>query len=317
MANLLKNNISYTPQIVPDWFTKALKGGKIIEKGYIRVIPNVTKEAYLRSLLADGNTISQKDDRDCSWNPSKRINLNGKVSTVHNFKINEEQCLQDLDSVWSELAFSGGANKTSFPDGLEGAIMSVIQNSLSADIDRIIVGGAANAVDGVNDGLLDKALADADVVKVTGTTITADNVVDEIVKVYNAIPDAVINMGYFEPEKAAVRIYVPIHVYRSLRQALGVEKGMYQVVLPNFTYEGGVIRYMDIEIAVMPYLPANTMLAYSVDNVVFLTDLLADTASIAAEQGKNLKDENTFYIKGQYRANADYIFSDEIVVYSA
>lgn len=316
MANLLKNQISYTPQIVPDWFTQALKGGKIIEKGYVRVIPNVTKDAYLRSLLADGNTISQKDDRDCSWNPTQRITLKGKESSVKNFKINEEQCLQDLDSIWSEMAFSGGANKTTFPDGLEGAIMSVVQTALSADIDRIIVGGTGNAVDGIQDGILDKALADSETHKVTGTTITAANVVGEIVKVYDAIPDEVINMGYFSPEKATVRIYVPIHVYRSLRQALGVEKGEYQVVLPNFTYENGVIRYMDIEIAVMPFLPANTMLAYSVDNVVFLTDLLADTASVAAEQGKTLKDENMFYIKGQYRANADYIFGDEIVVYA-
>ena len=316
MANLLKNQISYTPQVVPEWFTQALKGGKIIEKGYIRVIPNVTKDAYLRSLLADGNTISQKDNRDCSWNPTQRITLKGKESSVKNFKINEEQCLQDLDSIWSEMTFSGGANKTTFPDGLEGAIMNVVQTALSADIDRIIVGGADNAVDGIHDGILDKALADEATIKVTGTTITSTNVVAEIVKVYDAIPDEVINMGYFSPEKAQVRIYVPIHVYRSLRQALGVEKGEYQVVLPNFTYENGVIRYMDIEIAVMPYLPANTMLAYSVDNVVFLTDLLADTASVAAEQGKTLKDENMFYIKGHYRANADYIFSDEVVVYS-
>lgn len=315
MADLLTNNISYTPQINPEWFTKSLKKGVVISKGYCRVIPNVTKDAYLRTMVMDNNTISQVDDRDCSWTASQRITLDGKESSVHNFKINEEQCLEQLDSVWSEMAFSGGATKEEFPDGLEGAIMAMVQNALGADIDRIFVGGSANAVDGVQDGLLDKLATDSAAIKVTGTTITTANVVAEIEKVYNAIPDAVLNMNYFEPEKAAVRIYVPIHVYRSLLQALGAVSGDHQVVLPNFTYVNGVVRYMNIEIAILPFLPANTMLAYSVDNVFFLTDLLADTASIEAEQGKSLKDKSKFYIKGAYRANADYIFGDEIVLY--
>lgn len=316
MANLLDNKIEYTPLHYNEWFTKSLKGGVVIKNHYCRVIPNVTKSAILKTMVMDNNTISQVDERNCEWTPSQRITLDSKTSEVKNFKINEEQCYEELDSLFSEYAFqTEGAEKTDWPSGIEAAVMGLIQNSLSADIDRIFVGGSTNVVDGVQDGLLDKLAADSATIKVTGTTITTANVVAEIEKVYNAIPDAVLNMNYFEPEKAAVRIYVPIHVYRSLLQALGAVSGDHQVVLPNFTYVNGVVRYMNIEIAILPYLPQNSMLAYSVDNVFFLTDLLADTASVEVEGGKTLKDKNKVYINGKFRANSDYIFADEIVLY--
>ena len=71
---------------------------------------------------------------------------------------------------------------------------------------------------------------------------------------------------------------------------------------------------MGVEIVVVG-LPANTMIAASKDNLVFVTDLLSDTQEIRAQFGNDLKDESMLYIKGAYRANAGYIFGDEVVLY--
>jgi hypothetical protein len=324
MANyMIENNFAYTVKKQPEWFYKVLQKAHTIDNGYVRVLPNVTKDTFIKKLVMDKNTISQADTRDCAWTPTQRFTFDGKTVTVKNFKINEEQCLEDLDSIYSEMVFNSiGATKDKWPDvgepqNLESAIMFHLQNSLSNDIERLIWGGEDNAVAGIHDGILDKALASADSIKVENpVTIDASNVLAEIQRVYNAIPDAVLNEGEFEPEKAAVKIFVGLDIMRYLKQALSTTPTNYQVTLPSFTIEGGKVFYMGIEICVV-VLPANTMVAASRDNLYFATDLLSDTQEIRAQMGNDLKDENIWRAKGAYRADAGMIFEDEVVVYSA
>ena len=323
MAQLISNSISFTPKTMPDWFYKALLKPNFIAKDYIRVEPNVTKEAVLRKLVMANNTVSQVDNRDCAWTPKQRFTNDTETFTVKNWKINEEQCLEELDSIYSENVLSefrnyqSGATKTIMPNDLETAVMFHLENSLGADIDRIIIGGNGNAVDGIQNGLIDKALASSNTIKVANTVnIDATNVLAEIQKVYDAIPNVVINESLYEPEKAPVRIFVDINTYRYALQALSGVAGEYQVVLPSWTYEGGVIRYLGTEIALVNYMPANTMFAASRDNMIFFTDLLSDTKEIRVAHGNDLKDESMVYIKGAYRAEAAFVYEDEVVIYS-
>lgn len=322
MANLINNTISFTPKVMPDWYYKVLLKPNFIAKDYIRVEPNVTKEAVLRKLVMANNTVSQVDNRDCAWTPKQRFSNDTETFTVKNWKINEEQCLEELDSIYSENVLSefrnyqSGATKTVMPNDLENAVMLHLENSLGADIDRIIIGGDGNAVDGIQNGLIDKALASSNVIKVSGVNIDTTNVLTEIQKVYDAIPNVVLNESLYEPEKAAVRIFVDINTYRYALQALSGVAGEYQVVLPSWTYEGGVLRYMGVEVALVSYMPANTMFAASRDNMIFFTDLLSDTKEIRVAHGNDLKDESMVYIKGNYRAEAAFVFEDEVVLYS-
>lgn len=323
MANLIDNQILYTVKNNGEWFYKSLKKAHTLQNDYIRVLPNVTKSVKLHKLVMANNTISQVDDRDCAWSPQQRINIGETIMDLKNFKINEQQCLEELDSVYSELVYNSiGATKDEWPaahdggEGLEEAVMFHLQNALSQDIERLIWGGSANnAVAGVQDGIIDKALADANTIKVAGQTIDATNVIGEIQKVYDAIPDVVLNEGEFDPEKAKVRIFVSMATMRYLRQALSTVPTNYQVVLPSFAIDGDKIYYMGVEIVVVG-VPDNVMVAASKDNLVFITDLLSDTTTLRAQMGNDLYDEAIWYCKGAYRANAGFIFSDELVIYS-
>lgn len=316
MANLIDASaIEYTVLNQPDYFVKAIRKGNTLANNYIRVLPNVTKETRVKKLVLNGATVSQVDTRDCSWTPPQRITITDKLMKVNNFKINEAQCLEDLDNLYSEMVYSSGANKTELPEGLESVVMQQIQTALGNDIEKIIWGGAGQAVDGVQDGIVDKSLADASTIKIAGTALNTGNILSEIAKVYDAIPNEVIGEGWFDPEKAAVRIFVDMNAYRMLRTALGTTPTDVQVLLPNWTIENGKFFYLGIEIALVG-LPQNTMVAGSYDNLVFLTDLLSDTQSIRAQVGNDFEDENIWKVKGKYRANADYIFGDEIVIYS-
>lgn len=323
MANLINNQITYTVKNNGEWFYQSLQKAHTLANDYIRVIPNVTKDVKIHKLVMANNTVSQVDNRDCAWSPTQRITLNEATFQVKNFKINEEQCMEELDSIWSEMQYREiGATKDQWPtntdgnESLESAVMFHLQNSLSQDIERIIWGGSGNTVAGVQDGIVDKALASSTSIKITGQTIDAANVLGEIQKVYDAIPNVVLNDGEFDPEKAAVKIFVNMDIMRYLRQALSTVATSNQVILPSFAVEGGKIFYLGVEIVVVG-LPANTMIAASKDNLVFVTDLLSDTQEIRAQFGNDLKDESMLYIKGAYRANAGMIFDDELVIYHA
>lgn len=319
---MIVNNISYTIKNQPEWFYKSLQKAHTIDNGYVRVLPNVTNQTRIKKLVMGANTISQVDGRDCAWTPTQRFTFSDALITVKNFKINEEQCLEDLDSIYSEMVFNSiGATKDKYPavgepESLESAIMFHLQNSLSNDIERLIWGGSGNTVAGIHDGILDKALIDANTIKVANpVSIDATNVLAEIQRVYDAIPNNVLNEGEFEPEKAAVKIFVSLDIMRYLKQALSTTPTNYLVTLPSFTVEGGKIYYMGVEIALVG-LPSNTMIAASKDNLYFATDLLSDTQEIRAQMGNDLYDEAKWYAKGAYRADAGYIFGDEVVIYS-
>ena len=322
MANkMIENTLEFTVKKQPEWFYKSLRKARTIDGGYVRVLPNITKDTFIKKLVMDKNTISQIDTRDCAWTPTQRFTFDGKTMSVRNYKINEEQCMEDLDSIYSEMVFNSiGATKDKWPavgdpESLESAIMFHLQNSLSNDIERIIWGGEGNEVAGIHDGIVDKLAASADAIKVpNAVTIDASNVIAEIGRVYDAIPDEVINEGEFDPEKAPVKIFISLDIMRYLRHALSTTPTQYLVQLPSFTLEGGKIYYMGVEIETVG-LPANTMVAASKDNLVFLTDLLSDTTEIRAQFGNDLYDENKWYAKGAYRANAGVIFEDEAVLY--
>ena len=320
---MIQNNIQYTVKNNGEWFYQSLKKAHTLANDYVRVLPNVTKDIYLHKLVMAQNTVSQVDLRDCDWTPTQRFQLDGVTMTLRNFKINEEQCLEALDSIYSEMVYNSiGATKDKWPaahdggESLESAIMFHLQNSLANDIERLIWGGSsANTVAGVQDGIIDKALADANTIKISGVTIDADNVLGEIQKVYDAIPDRVLNDGEFEPTKAAVKIFVSLNTMRYLKQDLTTVPTYSQVVHPSFAIDGGKVYYMGVEV-VIAGVPDDVMVAASRDNLVFITDLLSDTSEIRAQMGNNLYDEAKWYAKGAYRANAGYIFGDEIVIYS-
>jgi len=319
---MIENNIQYTVKNNGDWFYKSLKKAHTLANDYVRVLPNVTKDIYLHKLVMADNTVSQIDNRDCEWSPAQRFTLDGVTMSLRNFKINEEQCLEELDSIYSEMVYNSiGATKDEWPaahdggESLESAVMFHLQNSLSNDIERLIWGGHGNAVAGIQDGIVDKALASANSIKITGVTLDATNILGEIAKVYDAIPDRVLNDGEFDPEKAGVKIFVSIKTMRYLKQALSTVPTNYQVVLPSFAIDGGRVYYMGVEI-VIAGVPDNVMVAASRDNLVFITDLLSDTSEIRAQMGNNLYDEAKWYAKGAYRANAGFIFDDEVVIYS-
>lgn len=312
MANMYDiSSLNYQPSTNMDWFTKAIFGGKLIEKGKITPVVGV-KESTLINLIDVNGSILQADARDCSWNPQQMSKLSDKELKVKTYKINLEQCLDDLERKRTVWMLSPGAKNKELPDTLEDATMAILASELSSEIETKIFKGDSSVDANDFDGVV-KVLTDSlNAVKVTGVALTKANVLEEIEKVFINIPEDVVAGGL---QEGTLNIYVSYPTFLKVKMALGGIYGSNVVVSPNFTVEGDVVRYMGVELVPVKGLGDNDMVAADARNFLIGTDLVRDLEEIRLGQ-KAAPHDNIIFIDGRLRLGFAIPFEDEVVFYS-
>lgn len=298
--------ISYQASRQPEWFTKALFSGKIIEGNYVRILPNVKKSTYLNMLDLDGNVL-QKSQNDCGWNPTAALKLSEQLATVTDYKIQLEDCIEKFESTWLVERMKAGANVDELPATLGEASLDIVGKSVNADIERMLFGGDATK-DNEFDGIVKVLSGATDTIKISGSTLTKANIINELEKVFTAIPEAVLQQG-----EDKVKIFVSYNSYRALKMALANVDS--QVIAAAFTVDGGVIRYLGIEIVPAVGITNNQMVASNTENLIMLTDLVSDFSQI--ELGTFPKpNENRLWVKGALKIGVAVAYPSETVLYA-
>lgn len=310
MANMYDiTPLSYHPGTHMDWFTKALFGGRLIEKGKIDVVTGV-KESTMLNMIDLANTLLQPDKRDCDWTPDQIFKLSEKEVKIKTYKINLEQCIDELEQKRINIMLKPGAKNTELPDSLEEATMAMLAAELSSEIETKIFTGdsSENATD--FDGAIKVLTDSSEAVKVTAVALTKSNVLDEIGKVYEAIPEAVLAKGL---ENDSMKIYVAYETLQKVRMALASVSN--QVVATAFGVKDEEVRYLGVEIVPVKGLDGKTMIAADMTNFLLVTDLLSDTEEIRLGQFPAPHDSKVF-IDGRLRLGFVIPFEDEVVFYN-
>ena len=310
MANMYDiSPLSYQPSANMDWFTKALFGGRLIENGKIDVITGV-KESTALNLISFEDSLLQPDGRDCAWTPDQIFKLSEKEVKIKTYKINLEQCIDDLERKRINIMLKPGAKNTTLPESLEEATMAMLAAELSSEIESKIFNGNSTSNPNDFDGAV-KVLTDStEAVKIKGTALTKANILVELEKVYNAIPEAVLAKGL---ENDSVKIYVAYETLQRVRMASTTVNN--QVVSTALTFQDDVLRYLGIEVVPVKGLDNKTMVAADMANFLLATDLLSDTEEIRIGQFPAPHDSKVF-IDGRLRLGFVIPFEDEVVFYN-
>lgn len=305
------SSLTYQPSSNMDWFTKAVFGGKLIEKGKITPIIGIKESTQLNLIDLAGN-ILQADSRDCAWTPQQIAKLSEKELKVKTYKINLEQCLDDLERKRTIWMMGPGAKNQELPDSLEEATMTLLANELSSEIETKIFKGdsAANAND--FDGVVKVLENSLDAVKIKGVALTKDNVLEEIEKAFATLPEDVAASGL---EKESLNVYVSYATLLKVKIALGGVFGVNVVVNPNFIVENDVVKYLGAEIVPVKGIADNDMVVAEGSNFLLGTDLLSDLEEIRLGQMAAPYD-NKIFIDGRLRLGFAIPFEDEVVYYS-
>lgn len=307
------NALSYTPGENPEWFTRAMFGGRLIQGGYVRVMTGIKGDELL-SMIDLQNKLLQVDGRDCAWTPNQIIKLSEKLATVKTYKIQTEQCINELESKRTVHMLSPGAQNESLPDELEAATLALISIGLSNEIEEMIIGGKVSTNPNDIDGMVTQLLASDTAIKLIGATITTGNVLAAVQAVYDALPEDVLQAE----DAGTLYVLGSYATRRKIRTALAALGN--QVLAPNWSVDDSDKKNPKLFYLGMEFVPAkgidnNTLIGYESNNAFLLTDLESDLEQI--ELGQFAKpNEDKVWIKGRLRLGFVIPFEDEAVIWS-
>lgn len=301
----LIDNTTYTGKDTDGFFAAALISGKT--RDYFKLVPNVKSKVKMASLnLSSG--IIQADD--CDFEASGDATLAQKDLEVCDLKVNLELCTKDFEVNYLSEKLRAGSNNNEVPADFQTFFLDQVAKNVNKELTNTIWQGNPDGspVVGVCQGLLELFAADATVIDVTATTLSASNIIAEIGKVYAAIPDAVRQMG---AEK--IKIFIPISAGTFYRQALIAAHPA--LIAAN----GGDFKlmYIDVELIEDAGMPANRMVAcVPSENIWYGTDLMNDENEIQILDMSKTTGAKTVRFITHFKFGVNYAVGAEIVFYN-
>ena len=314
MANMYNiSGLSYKPHENPEWFTRAMYGGRLVQGGYIRVMMDVKGDELLSQIDLE-NKVLQIDGKDCAWTPNQIIKLSEKVAKVKTYKINLEQCIDELENKRTLYQLTPGAVNEALPDELEAATLQLIAIALSNEIEEMIVGGDESKDPNQFNGMVKTLLNSTEAAKLVGTALTKANILDAIEAVYAAVPEDVLQAE----DQGELYVYGSYANRRLVRNALADKNN--QVIAASWTVDdtdkkNPKLFYLGMEYVPVKGIDNGTLIGITANNAILLTDLMSDLDGVELGQFPKPMD-NKVWIKGRLRLGFVIPFESEAVIYS-
>ena len=257
-------------------------------------------------------TVLQEDG--CDFDALGDVTITEKPITVCDMKLNVELCKTSLETTFESAQMTAGAMNSNIPADLQSYILDRIRLKTSSDLDQIIWKGDSDitgtSVLRLCDGFFKKFLADATVVDQAATAVTSANVLAELQKVYDKIPDSVWNLH--NEGTQTVKIMVSTNIARAYANALATSSAN-----ANFNIaETSPLFYKGIEVVTIYAYPSDTMVCTYVSNLWLATDLIEDFGDIALIDMSATDGSDNIRMKGRMKLGVEYKFGSHIVYYS-
>lgn len=297
----LVDNTTYTGIDALGFYSKALLEGDT--KSMIKLVPDVKSKIKMARLDLTG--ILQESD--CTFTDGGTSTLSQKTLEVCPIKVNLEFCTRDFEVNYLSEQLRPGSLEAQIPASFESYILDQIAANISTDLENILWNGdtAASPVPGLCDGFLKKFLADAAVIDVTGTTLSAANIIAEIGKVYAAIPNTI-------AAKGKVVIFVSVAASKFYKQALAA---LNNALIGTYNNGDFQLSYIDIPVVVAPGLPTNQMVAAEPENLWYGTDLVNDIEDVLVLPMRDKTGAPTVRIVAEFKFGVEYGIGEEVVYY--
>ena len=309
MATTTSITTTYAGEKLQGFISAALLSANTIENGGVTVKPNVKYKAVIKS-LATGTLIA---DDTCDFTDSSSVTLAERILEPETFQVNLQLCKDDFRSDWDAISMGYSAFDSlppSFADYLVGHVAAKIAEEMETTI-----WSGTNATAGQFDGFTTLFAADAAVIDVTGTTVTAANVIDELGKVVDAIPSAVYG-------KEDLKLYVSKNVMKAYVRALGGfgASGLGAAGSDNKGtqwYDNGALSFDGIPLFMANGLGDNKMVAAQSSNLYFGTGVLSDLNQVKVLDMADLDGSQNVRVIARFTGGIQYGFGAEIVYYTA
>ena len=308
MATTTSITTTYAGEFAGKYIAAALLSGTTLDKGLIEIKPNVKYKEVIKKVATDDIV----KNAACDFDPTSTLTLTERILQPEEFQVNLALCKRDFRSDW-EAVQMGYSVYDNLPPSFTDFLLAHVAEKVAQRIETNIWAGA-NATAGQFDGFTALFAADADVVDVTGTTVTAANVITEMGKVVDAIPSALYG-------KEDLTIYVSQKVAKAYVRALGgfgaSGLGAAGVDQKGTMWYGDQPLYFDgIRVAMVNGMPSDDMVAAQSSNLYFGTGLLSDSNEVKVLDMGDLDGSQNVRVIMRFTAGIQYGFGSEVVYYT-
>ena len=289
---------TYAGEFAGKYISAALLSAATIENGGIEVKPNIKFKEVIKKIATD----DLLKDGTCDFDPTSTVSLTERIIEPKEFQVNLELCKKDFRSDWEAISMGMSAFDTLPPSFADFLVAHVAAKVAEKNEKNIWQGSDAN--NGEFDGFTTLLAADADVVDVVGTTIDATNVIAELGKVVDALPDTIYG-------KEDLGIYIPANVERAYiraQAALGY-KNLYHDGVTELDFEG-------LKLIPTPGMPANKIVAAQKSNLFFGTGLLSDSNEVKVIDMADIDGSQNVRVVLRMTASVQYGLGSEVVLYA-
>ena len=308
MATTTSITTTYAGEFAGKYISAALLSASTIENGGITVKPNVKFKEVMKKLSTD----ALLKDATCDFDPTSTITLTERILQPEEFQVNLQLCKKDFVSDWEAISM-GYSAFDNLPPSFQDFLVAHVAAKVAEKTEQTIWSGT-NATAGEFDGLVTLATADADVIDVVGTSVTAANVIDELGKVVDAIPSAVYG-------KEDLYLYVSQNVARAYVRALG---GFGAAGLgANGTnaqgtqwWNNGALTFDGVKIFVANGLADNYIMAAEKSNLFFGTGLLSDHNLVKVIDMADIDGSQNVRVVMRMTSGVQYGIGADIVLYT-
>ncbi len=295
---------TYAGEFSGKYIAAALLSGNTISKGGIEVRPNIKYKEVVKKVATSGLIVNST----CDFTSAGNITLTERIIQPEEFQVNNEFCLTPFVSDWEAVSM-GYSAYDKIPAKFSDFLIAHVAKEVAQKTEQNIWQGA-NATAGEFDGLVTLAQADANTVKITGTTVTNANVVAEMAKLIDAAPSAIYG-------KEDLKLYVSQNVAQAYIRALGgfanVTNGIDNK--SQMWYSGQELSFDGVQVFLAEGMADNTMMLAQTSNLYFGTGLLNDMNLVKTLDMADLDGSQNVRVIMRFTAGVQYGISEDIVVY--
>lgn len=307
---------SYVGEYKDKMIASALLSGKTLDNGGLTVYPNVAYKEVIKK-IALGNDLMV--GASCDYTDAGTVTISERVLEVKEFQINKTECKTTFSQDWTSAQMGYSVPNYVLPKSYADFISQQYIAKIAANVESMIWAGAAgaNAFDGFTTTWAANASSLAGGAVVTGTTVTAANVVDEIGKVVDNV--SANNSSLLDKED--LHIYVSNHIYQMYVRSLG-GFGAAGLGANGFDGKGNnqnlgeALLFDGIKIFRAPGMPTNDMAAAQKSNLFFGCGIEGDLSEIKLiDTGDTLGDQNVRFV-ARFKAGIQTGLLEEVTYYT-
>jgi len=300
MATSTSISTTYAGQFSGKYIAAALLSAPTLDKEYITIKPNIKYKEVIKVLNQTGII----KDATCDFTATGSVALTEQILQPEEFQVNTQLCKEDFRSDWEAIEM-GVSVFDNLPPTFTDFIIANTAGQVAQQIETNIWSGSTS-INGQFDGFLQLLSSSLTVVDVTAAAqVTSSNVIAELTRVVNAIPNTVYG-------KEDLYIYIPTNVVKAYQVALGTANYQFNA------YTGfAPLNFQGINLAHCPGLPSNTMVAAQKSNLFFGTALLSDKNEVRVLDMADLDGSQNVRMIMRYTAGVQFGIGADIVLYSS